>query len=120
MGCNCGGKGKRSSPLTGGSSSRELPQGFTAATAILVGDDNAFTRRVKVYTSQPALGLRSSQTAWVKGTGVQALIDGGAFIDIGNRNLLGRAWRVGEFDYLNYADAQDAHAATGLPIVEIL
>lgn len=75
--------------------------------------------RVRVARNLPEHGLRAMQAVWVAGDGVQDLIDDGSLVVIGDRQQLGRLWKVGGTVYGSKRDADRVARATGQIAVEI-
>lgn len=93
--------------------------GLTAAEPVLLGDPDGTLYRVQVMRMGIHAMLRAGQAAWVGGSGVAPLLDDESLMDLAGRTLAQRVWRVGTHNYLDYQQALDASAATGLQIVEV-
>lgn len=97
--------------------SAALPPGSSAKNPVIVGGDEGDSVHVRVAGEYPGLSLRKS--AWVRGTGVPALVEDGTFEPIGNRAQRRRMWKVGNFKFLDEGDAHAAAKMLKLVAVEI-
>lgn len=118
MGCSTCGGGKRGSTIAQASaSSSTLAAGQLYENPLVVGDEGGDTYRVRVAVAVE--GLQINYSYWVTGTGVQAYLDSGAFIDITGVTQQRRLYRVGQFTYTSLQDANRVAAATGQEVIEV-
>lgn len=120
MGCtSCGQKGlaARSARSVQRTYNGTLPAGFDASSAVLIGEPDDVTRRVRVLQSVEGFSIASSM--WVTGTGVQAHLDSGELLDITATTQRRRLWRVGGFTYTSLQEARRVAAATGQTVIEV-
>lgn len=96
-----------------------MPAGFSIENPVLIGDPDSTLVQVRVLKQYKH--LRIQQKAWVSGSGVQILIDSGAFYDITNVAQRARLWMVAGMPqkYLTEDEAQAVANATGGVVVEV-
>lgn len=118
MGCSTCGGGRRGSTIAQASASSDsLAAGQLYENPLLIGDANDVILRVRVAVAVE--GLKINYQYWVTGTGVQAHIDSGAFIDTTGITQQSRLYRVGQFTYTSLQDANRVAAATGQEVIEV-
>ena len=96
---------------------RSLP-GYTPESAVLLGGETE-DAPIRVRVVKSVGRLESKVAAWVKGSGVQPLIDDGTLVVLGSTPQKRRVWKVGDMNFLDEAQAQAASGALGIPAVEI-